>query len=511
MELSVAEKGISERCLDKRSGAARPFFLVHVGDAPSLALNTKRESPLLHPLCVEVKSNATSVREIAAELLPKMAKLQPLGPYRVVGWQSCAAVALEVVSQLLARHELVEFCGLVDSGETSWPERPRSRSAANEVSISLNQALLDYELPRVPVLSHLFVTCKDREQAWRHALGGQKLEVHVLEAEFSLTTIEGALVNMQSNSAPIQEEMPKALITIQGGRFGNPPVFCLPGAGASVADFVALSGALGEKYPVHGFQPRGMDGVAPPYVNVESAAEAYLRELDLMHRFGSVCLVGHSFGGWIAFEMALRLQAAGRRVSSLLILDSEPPDKTGENLVYTRAEALMELVRIYEQAVERSLDVRLSDFESRDPEGQLALLHERMVRVGLLPRTSKPRVLLGPVRNFESALHTQYQPRGRFNGSIKLLLVPRVDEEEHAACCRFEAEVAAWRRFAPHLQFRRGTGNHLTLLRPNNVKAWAHCVIDSDARSDTLITSNVPVSPSRRAVFSGGDPRMRAR
>jgi syringomycin synthetase protein SyrE len=304
---------------------------------------------------------------------------------------------------------------------------------------------------------------------------------------------------VQSDAAPIREDLPAALVTIQGGRRGTCPVFCVPGAGAGIADFVSLSSALGEDCPVHGFQPRGMDGVALPYSSVESAAESYLRELDSLHHDGSVCLVGHSFGGWVAFEMALRLQAAHRQ-SSVLILDSEVPGKTDERFEYTRPEALMELVELYELAVERPLDVRLSDLEAREPEEQLAYLHERMVRVGLLPKSSRPGVLLGPVRNFESALRTRYQPGGIFNGSVKLLLVPSVGEEECEASCRFERDLAGWKRFAPHIQFRRGTGNHLTLLRPSNVKIWAQWVTDSRDRRGISTASNVAVPPSRRLL-----------
>ena len=40
---------------------------------------------------------------------------------------------------------------------------------------------------------------------------------------------------------------------------GAAPLFCLPGAGSGVTDFVDLMSALGPSVPIYGLQPRGID------------------------------------------------------------------------------------------------------------------------------------------------------------------------------------------------------------------------------------------------------------
>ncbi|EGH35333.1 amino acid adenylation, partial [Pseudomonas syringae pv. japonica str. M301072] len=47
--------------------------------------------------------------------------------------------------------------------------------------------------------------------------------------------------------------------------------------------FSSLADALGPHWPIHGLQPRGLDGRTVPYSLVETAAEAYLQALDSNH------------------------------------------------------------------------------------------------------------------------------------------------------------------------------------------------------------------------------------
>ncbi len=96
-------------------------------------------------------------------------------------------------------------------------------------------------------------------------------------------------------------------MTLQGGAAGAAPLFRVSGAGSGVTTFVDLMMALGSSVPVYGLQPRRTDGEAPPHSTVQAAAEYYLRALREACPAGPVHLLGHSFGGWVAFEMALRL------------------------------------------------------------------------------------------------------------------------------------------------------------------------------------------------------------
>lgn len=261
------------------------------------------------------------------------------------------------------------------------------------------------------------------------------------------------------------------LITIQHGRNGGEVYFCLPGAGAGVLDFLPFSMAIGGSHAVHALQSRGMCGEYLPSGSVESTAVRYLNAINSHYPIGDINLVGHSFGGWIAFEMAIRFQAAGRRIGSLTLLDSEVPGysrRVGHD--YTRVEAIMLLVALYEQAAGRSMGLNHDTLEALSCDEQLRLLHRQLVSVGLLPRTSKPDQLHGVVRSFEAAVRTRYQPKTKFEGSANLILVIDSKERVEDGVLRQAVIAEGWRRFAPHLKFRREAGNHMTLLKAPHIE-----------------------------------------
>jgi thioesterase domain-containing protein len=278
------------------------------------------------------------------------------------------------------------------------------------------------------------------------------------------------------------------LLTIQSGRRGAAPFFCVPGAGANLIDFVPLASALGDEHPVHGFQLRGMDGALLPYSTVEAAAQAYLRALDRIKPQGGLHLVGHSFGGWIAFEMALRLQARDWAVLSLTLLDSEVPGGGGRvGQEYTRAEALMELVSLFEEAAQKPLGLRLSDFEGLSIDAQLRLLHRHLVPVGLMPARSSAEMLRGTVRSFGTALRTQYSPQGTYSGVTRLVLARSVGELVDGREQHLQKNIAGWCRWAPNLTYRQETGNHVTLLKQPHIASVANWMLDGISAPDKSI------------------------
>ena len=130
-----------------------------------------------------------------------------------------------------------------------------------------------------------------------------------------------------------------------------------------MTSFIDLATALGRSWQVQALQPRGLDGLGVPYSTVPAAARACLNALKRRHPGTPINLLGHSFGGWVALEMALQLHASGCAVNSLTIIDSKVPGGA-QPREYNRAEALMEMVRLFELAAERKLNIALSDLEA---------------------------------------------------------------------------------------------------------------------------------------------------
>jgi amino acid adenylation domain-containing protein len=107
----------------------------------------------------------------------------------------------------------------------------------------------------------------------------------------------------------------------QGSR---PPFFCVhPGIGLSWC-YTPLSRYAPADQPLYGLQARGLDGVTPPAPSVREMAAEYIERMRAVQASGPYYLLGWSFGGIAAHEIAVQLQAAGEQVAALAIMDGYP-------------------------------------------------------------------------------------------------------------------------------------------------------------------------------------------
>jgi thioesterase domain-containing protein len=86
-----------------------------------------------------------------------------------------------------------------------------------------------------------------------------------------------------------------------------------------------ISEHFGPDQPVYGFFHPGSEGEGIHYKSVKKMAAEYLNMLLTVCPSGPYYLIGYSFGGVIAFEMAVQLQKAGHKVPFLVIIDSISP------------------------------------------------------------------------------------------------------------------------------------------------------------------------------------------
>ncbi|MFI5649474.1 amino acid adenylation domain-containing protein [Kitasatospora sp. NPDC051705] len=107
---------------------------------------------------------------------------------------------------------------------------------------------------------------------------------------------------------------------------GRPPLFCVHGGLGFAIPFAALAEHLDPDQPVYGLQARGLSGDGPLPTDLGDVAEEYLARVRAVQPHGPYHLLGWSYGGVVAHEMAVRLQAAGERVAFLANLDAYPDD-----------------------------------------------------------------------------------------------------------------------------------------------------------------------------------------
>ena len=112
------------------------------------------------------------------------------------------------------------------------------------------------------------------------------------------------------------------LVQLKTGSKG-PPVFIVHGL-EGAACFSELANLIDTPHPIYGFQAQGIDGGAEPLSRIEDMAALYIEALNQIQPSGPYLLIGYSFGGLVALEMAQRLSAQGQQVALLTLLDAYP-------------------------------------------------------------------------------------------------------------------------------------------------------------------------------------------
>ncbi len=349
----------------------------------------------------------------------------------------------------------------------------------------LVQALRSYAHPASQSLPlHLIVARDDREHditpGWQ-AIAGGRLQVwpvggdHLsMMASPNVEQVGLILARLLSEAGEHSVAHPELTyapcITIQAGRGGHKPLFCVPGAGAAVTAFAPMAPVLRDT-PIYGFQPRGYCGTMAPHADVPSAARAYIAAMRKVDPDGPYRLAGHSFGGWVAFDMASQLHAMGAEVELLLLLDSEAPH-TAERppKPCSRIEILMKLVSLFELTLPHgSLGIEPADFEARDAQAQVALLLERLVAHRLMPARTSSSMLGALLRVFSANLNSGYQPAVPYPGTVHLASVR--DQGDPASIADDAAAIEGWRTQVGTLLHFAGGGNHNTLLTSPHIDA----------------------------------------
>ncbi|PYB79952.1 non-ribosomal peptide synthetase [Pseudomonas soli] len=362
-----------------------------------------------------------------------------------------------------------------------------------ERHLAHGHALAHYRLAPLPVPLHLFIAeqrsagivTDSPSLGWAEALPGQELKClsvpgdHQSMVQDPQAAVLGqAIAQAMQAASALAPAAHQPLLAIQSGVPGHVPVFCVPGAGDSVTSFIGLAEALGPDWPVHGLQARGLAAGEVPHCSVEVAAACHAQAIEALYPEGPLNLVGHSFGGWVAHAMAIRLQAKGREVRSLTLIDSEAPGAGGScGKPYTFTQALQRLVGSLQLSTGKTLGIEPVAFAETDDQEQLRQLHAAMVRGGLMPSRSSPQALEGVVRTFATALRTVYRPEGVFDGLARLVLV--TDPSLDAAGNQGEQQVMedGWREWLPQLEVWQGPGNHFSILKVPDVfslAAWWH-------------------------------------
>ena len=136
----------------------------------------------------------------------------------------------------------------------------------------------------------------------------------------SATIAEIAEILRQAETEPTWSP----LVLLKSGQT-KPPLFCIHALGGTLFNYYDLVRKLGEDRPIYGLQSRGIDGKQQPFDRVEDMAGYFIRSIQTIQPQGPYFLIGYSFGGILAFEIARQLAELGERVDFLGLVDIRSP------------------------------------------------------------------------------------------------------------------------------------------------------------------------------------------
>ena len=264
------------------------------------------------------------------------------------------------------------------------------------------------------------------------------------------------------------------VVQLKDGR--GPLQILIPGAGGSLLYFQPLLEKISEG-PVIGLP--GLIGHKNAPKSVDELASYYLENLSPEQLDQPIALLGHSFGGLLAWALADRLQASGATVRHVGIIDN-PAVGSGKGREYTswdHVDWLRHIALRIGKLHGTTLQLPESINRELSPEESDRSFAAHLRDHGFLPQGTSDEALAQYIRTYRAnALAAAlYEPARIKNPPFQLHLFLAADQDHELDEDRSEmSEWLGWEKVyprSPHLYTLPGT--HLSLLAEPNVERLA--------------------------------------
>jgi thioesterase domain-containing protein/aryl carrier-like protein len=228
----------------------------------------------------------------------------------------------------------------------------------------------------------------------------------------------------------------------------NPPLFWVHPAGGLSWCYLPLARCVPAEIPLYGLQARGIDGTAQPASSVRDMALDYIEQIRTVQGSGPYRLVGWSFGGIVAHEMAVQLRASGEE-TALILMDAHPPRRE------TGSAASGDAGRV-PGAVEAPGLAETVDRLRRGNERMLAGVFDEELANYVRVRENNARIF------------SAHEP-GMLDGDLLLVVAAENNPEDLSAAAMWEAYVAG------EISESRVQCKHIEMGRPDMLaQTWGH-------------------------------------
>lgn len=230
-----------------------------------------------------------------------------------------------------------------------------------------------------------------------HEFGLQLSPATICDAP-SIAALAVALDNPQPSGPAIQ---------LKKGA-NSPPTFIFHGIGSSVIDLVPLVRRTQSGQAIYGLEIKGNDGKEDPLHRVEDIAQYFLPAIREIQPHGPYRLIGYSFGGLVALEIAQRLKAEAEKMGLLLMLDSYPDRRYLSFAQY--AHLLLQLVgnRLSTSRNSGAEERQLSEIHDRERNSLVRALHRVKAAQYSALRNYRPRFYDGELRFVRAAVPSRF-------------------------------------------------------------------------------------------------------
>jgi acetoacetyl-CoA synthetase len=251
-------------------------------------------------------------------------------------------------------------------------------------------------------------------------------------------------------------------------RAGNgTPVFWVHSMAGSVMECLAVIHALRTSRPLVGLHARGLNGETPPLQDVAQMAASYIDEMRSVQPHGPYSLIGYSFGGLVAYEIAQQLHRAGEQVDIVCLVDTYVHERWlpwGAWLRFQRA-----YVKRQWQTFSGLPLAQRSQFISRKLVGAMDKIRLRLGRMAHAPLREIahfPPVLVR-VREAMRVAMTTYRPQPYDGGPVHFVRAALPESERGDP-------LPLWRRMARRgLAVAQVSGSHTEMILEPNVALLA--------------------------------------
>ncbi|ELS00896.1 amino acid adenylation enzyme/thioester reductase family protein [Xenococcus sp. PCC 7305] len=270
------------------------------------------------------------------------------------------------------------------------------------------------------------------------------------------------------------------------------PIFLVPGILGSLFDLYPLAKSLGENQPVYGLRYLGQEEGEIPHSQITAIANHNVQILQKIQPQGALQILGYSFGGKVAYEMARQLNNLGREVSWLAIIDVQveapPVEKQAAN--WDDKKHVVELAKFYQGIFETNFNL---GSKVQSAKNMMELIDELAIKLGEqghnLTQSELTRIL--DVYKANTQASVSYVPE-----KIGATPIVVIRAKELGAIGNYLPDLAmsvtdpswGWQKLSANaVELQTIPGNHFTMLQEPQVQVLADKLRASLSKAINLV------------------------